>query len=136
MRAPASSYFISTSSATSASRRRAAIESINEGGARITTGLPANLTSGGTEFPTTVPHSRRESPRRAAPFFERDDGSTSVYEKPVWHIWWFGKTPIANFLDAMPMRREKSSANEPFINPTAHAVCQTKSQLQNSPGQP
>src|SRR5215472_10454291 len=34
---------------------------------------PANLTSGGTIVPTTVPHSGRESPKRAAPLCE--DGS-------------------------------------------------------------
>ena len=37
-------------SAVSASRRRGAIESINQGGARITQVFPANLTSGGTKF--------------------------------------------------------------------------------------
>ena len=34
-----------------------------QGGALVSQGFPANLTSGGTVIPTTVPHSGRESPK-------------------------------------------------------------------------
>src|SRR5208283_3975848 len=46
------------------------VDLIDQGGAPITQVFPANLTSGGTCAPTTVPHSGRESSRRATPLFE------------------------------------------------------------------
>jgi len=39
-------------------------------GALILQGFPANLTSGGTVIPTTVPHSGLESSRRTTPLCE------------------------------------------------------------------
>jgi hypothetical protein len=67
MRALASSYFISTRLRF---RRIGAIESIDQGGAPITTGLPCKPHIRRDRVPTTVPHSGRESSRRAAPLFE------------------------------------------------------------------
>jgi hypothetical protein len=67
MRALASSYFISTMLRF---RRIGAIESIDQGGAPITTGLPCKPHIRRDRVPTTVPHSGRESSRRAAPLFE------------------------------------------------------------------
>jgi hypothetical protein len=68
MRALASSYFIPNSRLILSNC--SSVVSIDQGGAPINTGLPAKPHIRRDRVPTMVPHSGRESSRRAAPLFE------------------------------------------------------------------
>src|SRR5215813_2233952 len=59
---------------------------------RVAVSPPANLTSGGTIVPTTVPHSGRESSKRAAPLCE--DGSLAPRRTTATSPWTTGPSRL------------------------------------------